>query len=154
MTDLLTTDTYDSGEIVRLDPAIAETAVLERGQITQAIRPYDVYYPGLRRSDATGDPAQTVVFALSTDETVVLALQDPPVGDPPPLPPIPPTPGRHALSERVGEYPIVRPAVPLAGRRRPRHQRGRLIAYGVWTGIGSLLLFEAAVTLGAWLVLR
>jgi hypothetical protein len=159
MTDLLTRDPNDTGDIPH--PDLVDTHVLDVGQTTQAIRPYELDYPALRRSDLTDeqplyDPTQTVQFALPGEAvTEILAIQGPQS----PPPPIPPNPGpvippRHALTGRVGEYPVVRPSVPPAGRKPGRRRRGRLIAYGVLTGIGSVLLFEAVVTLGAWLVLR
>lgn len=91
MTDLLTRDPNDTGDIPH--PDLVDTHVLDVGEITQAIRPYELDFPALRRSDASGelplyDPAETVQFALP-GEAVTEAIQGPQS----PPPPIPPNPG-------------------------------------------------------------
>lgn len=84
MTNLLSSDYADSGELVSLNLAVVDTHVLDFGETTQAIRPYDVAYPALRRPEV--DETHTVRFALPTDETAIQGPQQPP-------PPIPPNPG-------------------------------------------------------------
>jgi hypothetical protein len=163
MTDLLTTDTYDSGEIVRLNQ-IAETVRMDVGQTTRNLAPWEAELPpALRRSDLTDeqplyDPTQTVQFALPAEAvTEVLAIQGPQS----PPPPIPPNPGpvlppRHALNERVGEYPVVRPSVPPAGERMPRgrHRAGHSGAWWLVTGAGIVFLAEAVGLLALLVVTR
>jgi hypothetical protein len=84
MTDLLIRDPNDTGDIPH--PDLVDTHVLDTGETTQAIRPYELDYPALRRSDATVE--QTVRFALPS-EAVTEEIQGPQS----PPPPIPPNPG-------------------------------------------------------------
>lgn len=145
MTDLLTTDTYDSGEIHRLNPSIVETAVIEfeAGQRTQVLRPYDFAHPTLRLP-VTARHAKIVV----PDTIGVVDFEPRPTGPsaPPPMP-APPAPPQPSWAAQAGEWPEVRPR-----GYRPQRRRDRSAAWGVLTGVGGTLAVQAACLLGFLLV--
>ncbi len=106
MTDLLTTDNADSGEVVRLNPAIVDTFVLDAADLksTRSLSSFAKTLPPtrvLRRPDATGEQP------LYRPQTI--GIVDP-------------------FAAPVAEYPVVRLAEPAPdvrprGHRRPRPSR-------------------------------
>lgn len=91
MTDLLTTDHADSGEVVRLHPSIVDTHRLDLGEHTGNLAPYaHGLRPRFRRPDSTGEQP---VYRPQTIS--VVDLQEPPIA-PPPVPLPPPVPTRDA----------------------------------------------------------
>lgn len=149
MTADLMIDPADTGEVVDL----TATERLTVGEDTRALRPYEADTTPLLRLEVTDEhPTLTVPRTFE----VVADYTPKPSGPAIPPKPTPPPRPRHALTERVGEYPVVRPAVPPAGQRLPRgrHRAGHSVAYGVLTGVGATLFTLAVLALAALVVLR
>lgn len=132
MTDLLTTDNADSGEVVRLHEAIVETDVLDAREIVQPTRSLTGYAKslpplrGLRRPDATGE------HPIYRPPNFDAALNKPPVGKVPPC--------------VCGA--TVKPLLGRGKRRRPRAMWAWLL---VRVGTDLLALAGiAAVALAVW----
>lgn len=146
---IFTSDVADTGEVAR---HIDETLILDRGEATQAIRPYDAWIPSLRSADATEviSIVEPVLFAqLRQPDLAEEILGYDPGGYPPVPRPTPPPPPSPSWNERFAEYPPVRRAVP---RVRSERDPGRHRAAPRWTrwaiGVGSVLVLGSAFTLG------
>jgi hypothetical protein len=128
MTDLLTTDSADSGEVVRLNPAIVDTDVLDLGEQTRNMAPYIHGLRPIRRPESTGEhPVYRPETIANVDEL--------------PTEPIPPT-----------VYGPTRPDDYRARHRRPRPVwawRALLVGAG---SLGTVVLELAS--LAALAVLR
>lgn len=112
MTDLLTTDHADSGEVVRLHPSIVDTHRLELGERTGNLAPYaHGLRPAFRRPDSTGEQPVYRPQTISVVDGEPAGLQEPPIVPPPtPLPPPPPTRNRHRRA-RPAWSPLARRAL-------------------------------------------
>jgi len=108
MTDLLTTEHADSGDILRLNPSIVETHRLDVGEHTRRLPVYARKLPplhALRRPDATGE------HPLYQPQTIaIVGLQEPPIAPPPPAPrvPVAATYSAPVVRERPAGYRGVR----------------------------------------------
>lgn len=127
MTDLLTTDSADSGEVVRLHDAIVDTDVLDVGEHTRNMPPYIHGLRPIRRPDSTGEhPVYRPETIGNVDER--------------PTEPIPPT---------------VYQSEPVRPRRHRGAHRAATPAWALLvTGAGLGWLALAAVALPVLAVLR
>lgn len=142
---LFATSPIDSGEIFA--PEIVETAVIRYGE---------------RYDEPTGDIADrgdgtrrmpdflalaplSPIPAGHTDQHAAIVVPDT-IGIYPPTPL--PSPGRHALTERVGLYPVVRPTMPLhSGIRAERRAAARRDRRARWATVLLLAALVATVAL-------
>ncbi len=154
MTDLLTTDNADSGEIVRLHPSIVDTEVLDATAIAGATRSLTGYAKALpptrflRRAEADADETVEMyiptTIAVISDPLVVTAelpLQTP--GQPRPPAPLPTPPPKPTVVK------------PLFGHGRHRRPFPPWARRAVLLGLGSVgtVMLELA-GLAALAVLR
>jgi hypothetical protein len=129
---IFATSSADTGEI--LAPEILDTAVLDLGNGTRRMPPYLAVYPISPIPRGHTDQHAAIVIP----ETIGIY--------PPPAAP----PGRHALTERVGLHPVVRPTprphVVARQRADRRDRRARLASVLVLAVLAATVVLLAVAS--------